>query len=97
MRKILLKLHTGYCGMDTHEGWSVPDTLTTNELDELADERAVEHAETYGIYRLGEDEEESPNTRYSGNNIEGSWVDYIEEKHAGCISFGTSSPEFQEY
>jgi hypothetical protein len=94
-RKILLTLRTGYPGSGTNEGWIVPANLSDDELYNLADERAVENAESYGIYRLGEGEEDSGD--YSGENIEGWWKEYDENKHAGCISFGTYSPEFQEY
>jgi hypothetical protein len=94
-RKIILTLRTGHAGRGTNEGWIVPDNLTDDELWVLADERAVENAESYGIYRLGEGEEASGD--YSGENIEGSWKEYDENKHAGCISFGTCGPKFQEY
>lgn len=86
MRKIVLSLHTGYCGMDSHEFWEVPDTATDDELYALCWERAKDHAEMYGIYPREEyadtpdfDEDDES---YS-DNIEGSFEDYNSEKHDG--------------
>lgn len=89
MRKIVLTLRTGYAGMDAHEGWEINADATDAEIYDLADERALDHAEMYGIYRLFDDEEESGD--YSGNNIEGSWEDYVPEKHDGKLLYGTNS------
>jgi hypothetical protein len=89
MRKIVLTLDTGYAGMRTHEGWLINLDATDDDIFKLADERAVEHAEMYGIYRLFDDEEESGD--YSGENIEGSWEEYVPEKHDGKLIYGANS------
>lgn len=65
-------MHTGYAGMDSHEAYLVPDHVTDNELDEWAYYKAVDHAESYGIYPPSEDDFEEEG-EYSGENIDGSW------------------------
>jgi hypothetical protein len=82
MRKIVLFLHTGYCGTDAWEFWQVPETATAHELHDLAWERALYNAETYGIYPRGEDDwdDEDASVEYS-DNIEGWYEDYDPEKH----------------
>ena len=85
-KKIVLFLHTGYCGMDAWEFWEVPEDATDDELDDLAWERAKDNAESYGIYpreeyaNMADDFEDDES--YS-DNIEGSWQDYDPEKHDG--------------
>lgn len=84
MRKIVLFLHTGYCGMDGHEFWQVSPTATDDELYELCWERAKDHAEMYGIYPYCEycDEPDfDENDDSYSDNIEGSFQDYNTEKH----------------
>lgn len=86
MRKIVLFLHTGYCGMDAWEFWKVPRTATEDELDALCWERAKDNAEMYGIYPYEEycDEpdfdEDSESYSYG---IEGSFEDYDPDEHDG--------------
>ena len=87
MRKIVLFLHTGYCGMDAHEFWQVPETTTDDELAELCWQRAKENAEMYGIYPYSEycdepDFDDEEGDTYS-DNIEGSFEDYNPDKHDG--------------
>jgi hypothetical protein len=79
-------MHTGYAGMDSHEAYLVPDHVTDNELDEWAYYKAVDHAESYGIYPPSEDgfEEEGD---YSGDNIDGSWR-LFEDKDVGKVMYG---------
>ena len=86
MRKIVLYLHTGYCGMDSYEFWEVAPTTTDDELYALCWERAKENADMYGIYPRSEyceepdfDEEDES---YS-DGIEGSFEEYNPDKHDG--------------
>ena len=85
MRKILLTMHTGYAGMDSHEAYLVPDDISNDELDDWAYWKAVDHAESYGIYPPSdEDDEESC---YTGDNIDGHWR-LFEEKDRGKVIYG---------
>jgi hypothetical protein len=97
MRKIVLFLHTGYCGMDSHEFWEVSPAATDDELNELCWERAVQHADMYGIYPRSEYEDEpefEDGDQYS-DNIEGSFQDYDPDKHDGYRVGGDTS--WQQY
>lgn len=90
MRKILLTLHTGYCGMEAHEAWEIPETVSDDELDTWAWECAVEHAGRYGIYpESDEDDEDLEDSRYSGHNIEGSWR-IFEDKDTDKVTYGAN-------
>ena len=83
MRLVFVKMHTGYCGMDAHEVFDA-EGLTDEEIDFEVDCMAVENASSFGIYRSSEDDEdEELDSEYSGENIEGSWEDYVPEKHDG--------------
>jgi hypothetical protein len=86
MRKIVLFLHTGYCGMDAWEFWEVDHDLSDDELYDLAWQRAVDNAESYGIYPRewyqDADEYDEEDEAYS-DNIEGSFEDYVPDKHDG--------------
>ena len=100
-KKIIVHLEVGYCGMDTDEGWIVPVSMTEEELGEFCWQRACDHAEMYGYYPPNddaeEDDEDEPDGDQISNNIEGSWKDYDEKKHAGKLTYGTGGPQFQEY
>jgi hypothetical protein len=93
MRKIVLFLHTGYCGMDSHEFWEVSDTATDDELNDLCWERAVDHAGSYGVYPRDEymDEPEFEDGDQYSDNIEGSFQDYDPEEHDGYRVGGDTS------
>lgn len=86
MRKIVLFLHTGYCGMDSHEFWKVPESMTDNELHELCWEQAKQNADAYGIYPYceycDEPDFDEDDESYS-DGIEGSFEDYDPDKHDG--------------
>ena len=91
MRKIVLFLHTGFSGMESHEYWEVPETTTDEELSELCWSRAKDNAEMYAVYPYSEyceepdfDEEDES---YS-ENIEGSFEDYDADTHDGHRQFG---------
>jgi hypothetical protein len=77
--------------MDETQNGLFPDTITSEQLDDEAWLRAIQHAESYGIYPMSDlsdatqeeldalDEEGSLDD-YS-DNIEGWWEDYDAEKH----------------
>lgn len=99
MRKILLTMRTGYCGMDSHEAWLIPEDVEDNDLDNWAWERAVDHAASYGIYPTDydaeEDEENEP--EYSGDNIDGHWR-LFEDKDLGKVTYvPNEGPEWLEW
>ena len=88
-RCIVFSLSAGYCGTDIHEFEVFPDNVTETQLDDDAWQRALNHAEFYGVYPYEEmpedyDEENAgwDSDTYSGN-IEGSWEDFDPEKHDG--------------
>lgn len=87
MRKIVVFIHTGYCGEDTVQLEEVSDDETDEELHELAWEMAVDHASSYG-HELCSDECEDDECEYEHpgmTNIEGYWEDYVPDKHDGLI------------
>ena len=97
MRKILLTLRTGYAGMSAHEAWLIPEDVSDDDLDNWAWERAVDHADSYGIYPSdfdAEEDEDAEEPRYSGDNIEGSWR-LFEDKDLGKVTYGANDgPEW---
>lgn len=90
MRKIIFHLSTGYAGMDSCEVDIFPDDISDENLDDEAWTRAVQHAESYGIYPTSYledslmDGDEIGNEEYS-DNIEGWWEDYDPERHKGMV------------
>ncbi len=101
-RLIVFSLDTGYCGTGSHEFEVFPDDVTEAELDDEAWERALNHAESYGIYTYEEmpedyNEEEADwnSDAYSGN-IEGYWEDFDPEKHDGLVPGGGSATDLFE-
>lgn len=88
MRKILLTMHTGYASMDSHEAYLVPDDISNDELDDWAYWKAVDHAESYGIYSPS-DEDDEEEQDYAGDNIDGSWS-LFEEKDTGKVIYGSN-------
>lgn len=81
--------------MDGTENGTFPDDVTDDELHQEAWERALAHADSYGIYPEedkpeyynDEDEGDWHADQYSGN-IEGYWEDYDSEKHDGLVAGG---------
>lgn len=89
-------MHTGYAGMGSHEAYLVPDHISDEELDDWAYWKAVEHAESYGIYPPSEDDEEEE-SEYSGENIDGSWR-LFEDKDLGKVTYGANDgPHWNTY
>lgn len=96
--KIVLSLETGYCGSDCKEGHILSIDWSEDELDEFTWERAIENAESYGIYylphyedELTEEELEDDSNCYT-DNICGSWEIYDPEEHNAYLV----SDEFSE-
>lgn len=87
MKKVVLFLHTGFCGMDAYEFWEVPEDLPDEHLSEFAWERAVDHAESYGIYPLPDYEIDDEDADCYSENIEGSWELYDPHNH-DCYRIG---------
>ena len=90
MRLVFVTMHTGYCGMDTHEVFDA-EGLTNEEIDMEVHCMAEENAASFGIYPPSDDYDDE--AEYSGENIEGSWEDYVPEKHDGKCAGGGSFME----
>lgn len=88
-KKMVLLLDAGCAGTDSAEFWLVPVTATQAEMDDLAWERALNHAEMYGIYPESEcpddwdEEEENMGSDSYSDNIEGYFEEYDPKKHDG--------------
>lgn len=90
-KKIVLHLDAWLAGTDIAEGWIVSVNTGDDELSDFAHERAIQHAESYGIYPeyCREEDEYEGGDDYS-DNIKGYWEDYDPEKHDGMLSYGSS-------
>lgn len=84
------------CGVGTKqaEAYLVPEDADQKYLDDYSWERAVQHAESYGIYPKCDmpddfDEEESDvlGEEYS-EDIGGWWEEYDEDEHKGQLIYG---------
>jgi hypothetical protein len=85
--------------MNSHEAWLIPDDVSDEDLDNWAWERAVEHAESYGIYPPSDDGEEEGyvEPKYSGSNISGSWR-LFKGKDLGKVTYGNNDgPQWNEW
>jgi len=84
MRKIVIGMHAGLAGTNAWEFWEVPESMTDNELSDMAWQCGKEHAEMYGIYPLHEYQDlpdfDENDEAYS-DGIEGWWEDYDAKKH----------------
>lgn len=76
MRTVKVHLHTGYPQMDTYEVVKVQDD---ENLDELAWEMALAHAEGYGLYPYPDYLEEGEDESIYSWGIEGYW-EYIDNE-----------------
>lgn len=101
MRYIVFLLNAGMAGTDSAEFVEFDDDVTNEELDQQAWERALNHAEMYGVYPMEAmpddyDEEETDwhSDEYS-DSICGYWEDYVPEKHDGKVA-GGSEPFFEK-
>lgn len=94
---MVLHLNAGFAGTDATEFWKIPVNISEYDLSNLAWERALDHAEMYGIYpenwrptAFDEEDEDS----YS-DDIEGYFEDYDPKAHDGLRIGGDDS--WQEY
>lgn len=68
MKYIRFDYSAGFCGTDTYEFGKFEDTVTDEEIGEIAEELCQNHCEMYGIY----DDEESdvePELDYSWKEV----------------------------
>ena len=86
MKKLVLTMHVGFCGMDAIEYWEFPDNISQEELDQLAWEQAKDNAAMYGYYPTEEYENEEDNDCYT-DAIEGSFEPYDAEVHGYDVVF----------
>lgn len=94
-KRIVLLLSCGV-GTDTAEGWIVPSSLTEDTLSDFAWERAVEYAESFGIYAAGNEDdyetlEEYEEDLWGQEAINGHWEIYNPKKHDGKLLYGNNS------
>ncbi len=99
-RLIVFSLDAGFAGTDSHEFEVYPDDVTEDELNAEAWERALAHADSYGIYpecdrEYYEDADEMDDDSYT-DNIEGSWEDFDPEKHDGRVPGGGTATKLFE-
>lgn len=91
-------MDAGIVGTDGYEFWIVPPSMTDQELDAFAWQCGSDHAEMYGIYPRSEyqntEDFDEDDESYS-EDIEGSWEDYLPEKHDMHSMTGT--PDWQVY
>lgn len=79
MRHIKYHLEIGYCGCDEEGVMPVEDSLTDDNIDEIVDSMAHEHAQAWeGDERLCwdsdmSDEEYIEATEHFYDNVSGSW------------------------
>lgn len=92
MRKIFFTYNTGFCGSDGYEVIEFDDNVTDALLDEYAHQGALENAEMYGYYPTqcipegyDDDQDYDGGDEYT-DGIEGTWCDYVEEKHRGYVN-----------
>lgn len=98
MRKIVIFLHTGYCGSDEVLFYKVPKDTPDEVINRFCHELAITNAESYGIYPEEDnpcDEDLDDGNDYS-SNIEGCFVDYDPVKHDKYIVNG-NIPHWDEF
>ena len=101
LRKFVLHLDAGIPGTDMYEPYLVPTTVTAKDMEDYARQRAIEHAEMYGIYHPqeegDEDDDEDADDEYETlyqsywDNVGGSWEPYDSDKHDGLILCASGS------
>jgi hypothetical protein len=94
MRKIVIGMDAGMAGTDSWEFWLVPESMTDDELSEMAWERGVQHAEMYGVYprhEYADTEDFDEDSDSYSDSIEGWWEDYDPELHDGHRICGDTS------
>jgi hypothetical protein len=101
-RLIVFCLCAGFVGTDSYEFAVFPDDVTEDELNAEAWQRAVNHAEMYGVYsgsEYGADpditDEELDSDDYS-DDIDGYWEEFDPAKHDGhVVGNGTATELFE--
>lgn len=82
MKQLIVKMHTGFAGMDQYDILIMPDDATEEEIYDEAYSMAVEHAEMYGIYPYPDDFDEDEDVGEYSDNIDGYVIgEYVPEKH----------------
>jgi hypothetical protein len=85
MRKLIVYLSTGYCGMDEYTYLEVPEDWTDRQIDDETWAMACEHAESYGYpdrdFEEQEDEADWDYDEWYSNHVNAEWEDYDPEKH----------------
>ena len=92
--KIVVRMHTGYCGMDATEFYELHKPYIEEALIDFCWERACNNAESYGIYPSFDRPDDEDDDQYS-ENIEGWYELYDPDEHDGLRIIGTS-PHFEE-
>lgn len=90
-KKMVLHLYAGFAGTDSAEFWLVPATATEEEINVVAWQSALNHAEMYGIYPESERPEDEEDSDDYSDNIDGYFEDYDPEKHDGLRVSGDDS------
>jgi hypothetical protein len=98
-KKIVFHYHTGFCGSDGIDFVEYNDDTPAEQLDEDAWTGAVQHAESYGYYNLGDMDEEELKAMDEDSrdcyvdSIEGWWELYNPEEHDGLVPGRSSALE----
>ena len=83
MRKIVFFMDAGLLGTDQWLGYSLNDNVTNNELDSIAYELAMDHANSYGDVVLEDDLEDED--QISEADVNYSWANYNSADHDGFM------------
>ena len=85
-------MDAGLVGTDVYEGYLVPDTMTREELSQMAWELAIEHAGSYGDVVHEDEYDCDSEDEISEANINCSWSEYNADEHDGYM-LNNSFPE----
>jgi hypothetical protein len=81
MRKIFVSISTGYCGEDSAEVMEFSDDASDRQINQEVHEEAVQWAFSFdhsSEYEEWEDYDEEGDIQ---ERVEGTWEDYVPEKH----------------
>jgi hypothetical protein len=93
-RKIVIGMHAGMAGTDNWEFWLVPESMTDDEVLDMAWQCAKDHAEMYGVYpreEYSDTEDFDEDDESYSDNIEGWWEPYVPAEHDGHRVGGDTS------
>lgn len=95
MRKIIVFADAGMCGTDGAIAMLVNDEDSDSQIDEMAWEEALEHAQMYGdlVEEYPEDDEDYDSHYIVIETISSSWADYDGDNHDGYRVGGGSFEE----